>query len=391
MTKPKKTRVQGTYELPHEGNTISTGPPRRRSSCRRSPRSRARGRDPHRLPAPSPRRPHRPLDDRARHRAEGGRRVTTRVDIFDGALDATAPCGEREARRRRDRPRSRLGEAPRARSHRAPSVTHREEGARAPRRARRGRLLRCRRRRVRRAGGVRHGAGSVQPFLRPSIDATKQALRSAPSSSRWMRPDAEGAVREWLRNHSLLTVVGRRVFFGLPEDVTYPCLTVSRIGGAPEGVIDNARLSVHSWGSTKNSAADAAKRVVAAVEGLGTEVIATGVLAHGGTVNGSLWSPASPDDFPRYVVDATILFYYQRRGRVREGEKPMSGNPTQVRVGPASSTSPPSARPNPMTLRPRGIRHGPSSATPPRVTPSLPRVVRSCRGRRRGPTPCRTR
>lgn len=118
-------------------------------------------------------------------------------------------------------------------------------------------------------------------------------------------PDAEGAVRAWLRE--VVPAVGARVFFGVPEGVGYPFLTVARIGGAPRGVIDAARLSVHSWGTTKNSAADVAKSVAAAVERLGTEVIATGVLAHGGTVDSFLWQPVAPDGSPRYVVDVTVF------------------------------------------------------------------------------------
>ena len=118
-------------------------------------------------------------------------------------------------------------------------------------------------------------------------------------------PDVEGAVREWLRE--AVPAVGRRVFFGHPDGSSLPYLTVSRIGGAPRGAVDEARLSVHSWGSTKNSAADVARRVAAAVEGLSMTVIAPGVLAHGGTVDSFLWLPAGSAGDPRYVVDVTIL------------------------------------------------------------------------------------
>lgn len=117
-------------------------------------------------------------------------------------------------------------------------------------------------------------------------------------------PDVEAAVRAWLRDK--VAGVGGRVFFGHPDGATYPYLTVSRIGGAPRGDIDEARLSVHSWGSTKKSASDVATSVARAVDGLGTEVIATGVLAHGGVVDSLLWLPAAPDDRPRYVVDITV-------------------------------------------------------------------------------------
>ena len=44
-------------------------------------------------------------------------------------------------------------------------------------------------------------------------------------------PDVEGAVRAWLRAHPRLALLGTRVFFGVPEGVTFPFVTVARIGG----------------------------------------------------------------------------------------------------------------------------------------------------------------
>jgi hypothetical protein len=116
-------------------------------------------------------------------------------------------------------------------------------------------------------------------------------------------PDIEGAFRSWLRTHPRLALLGTRVFFGIPEGVTDPFVTVARLGG---GSYD-PRLTCEAYGSSKNSAADVAQRIAAAVEGIENTVLAAGVLAQGGNVDTILWRPASPDDKPRYIVDITIF------------------------------------------------------------------------------------
>lgn len=106
--------------------------------------------------------------------------------------------------------------------------------------------------------------------------------------------DTEELVRQSLRDSDRLTMLGGRVFFGVPTGATLPYVTVSRIGGAPRGAVDSARLSAQVWGVTKKSAADVVKGLVAAVDGMG------------GTVDIVLWQPAPPDGSPRYVVDFSL-------------------------------------------------------------------------------------
>lgn len=107
--------------------------------------------------------------------------------------------------------------------------------------------------------------------------------------------DAEDMVRTWLREHPrLVPLVAGRVFFGVPTSVESPYVTVSRIGGTPAGAVDSVRLSAQAWGASKKSAADVARAIVAAVDGIG------------GTVDLFLWQPAAPDGSPRYVVDFSL-------------------------------------------------------------------------------------
>lgn len=116
-------------------------------------------------------------------------------------------------------------------------------------------------------------------------------------------PDVEGALRSWLRTHPRLAVLGTRVFFGIPEGTSYPLVTVARIGG---GSYD-PRLSLSAYADSKNSAADVAQRIAAAVEGIENTSLAAGVLAQGASVDTILWQPDQPDGKPRYIIDITIF------------------------------------------------------------------------------------
>lgn len=121
-------------------------------------------------------------------------------------------------------------------------------------------------------------------------------------------PDTENGVREWLRGLGVVGV-GTHVFFGIPATVPDIFITVSRIGGGPVAgttPLDEARLSLHVWGSTKKEAADAMTEVVAAVNDIEEEPLGASVYAYGGTVDSVLWQPAADTDRPRYVVDVTI-------------------------------------------------------------------------------------
>lgn len=122
-------------------------------------------------------------------------------------------------------------------------------------------------------------------------------------------PDTENGVREWLRGLDVVGV-GTHVFFGIPASEPDIFITVSRIGGGPVAgstlPLDEARLSLHVWGSTKKEAADATQEVVAAVNDIEEEPLGASVYAYGGNVDSVLWQPAADTDRPRYIVDVTI-------------------------------------------------------------------------------------
>lgn len=126
--------------------------------------------------------------------------------------------------------------------------------------------------------------------------------------------DVEGALRSWLRTHPLLVGgaeghVDGRVFFAVPTSVSYPLITVSRIGGGPqEGLapLDDARLSMRVYGQTKSSAQKVTNRLVTALQQIEAEPLNGSVFGHGARVDSQLWLPDPADDCPRYIVDATI-------------------------------------------------------------------------------------
>lgn len=73
--------------------------------------------------------------------------------------------------------------------------------------------------------------------------------------------DVEALVSAYLRAQSELTaLVGQRVYTALPKDVTFPCVRLVRIGGAPVMsrplYVDAARLQVDVFGGSKATAFD---------------------------------------------------------------------------------------------------------------------------------------
>ena len=126
-------------------------------------------------------------------------------------------------------------------------------------------------------------------------------------------PDVEGGIRDALRaDTGMDALVDGRVFFGVPENATWPLVTVQRVGGGDdpgEAPIDLALVQIDCWGAMRNKsqawAAAAAVRSwaqsVRRATALNTEVTAYSV-----TVESVLWAP-DPADRPRYSVTALVM------------------------------------------------------------------------------------
>lgn len=128
--------------------------------------------------------------------------------------------------------------------------------------------------------------------------------------------DIEGAYRDWLRARpELQTLVGRRVFLGLPERATtsesnFPAINVFRISSIPlpgQVLIDAARLQFDVWGPLKTKSSTSAtmltlKNLLESVN-RGT-LLRSGIRAAECYQITDLWLPDPITDRPRYVVQA---------------------------------------------------------------------------------------
>jgi hypothetical protein len=139
-------------------------------------------------------------------------------------------------------------------------------------------------------------------------------------------PDVEGAVRTYLRAHTdVVAQVGARVFFGIPDEPTWPLIVVSRVGGfedPSDAPIDQAMVQLDCWGAfhldgstevltrPNKASATAVLRAVRQAHSDLIHVPATVTVA-GATVriDGGAWQsdpyiPDPSDGRPRYVVTA---------------------------------------------------------------------------------------
>jgi hypothetical protein len=81
-------------------------------------------------------------------------------------------------------------------------------------------------------------------------------------------PDIEALVGYWLRTQ----IGGSRVYSSIPNNPTWPLVTVKRIGGIPriETMLDSAHIQLDVWGNNKSEARDLAdnmRRTLHAMQG----------------------------------------------------------------------------------------------------------------------------
>lgn len=124
--------------------------------------------------------------------------------------------------------------------------------------------------------------------------------------------DVEGGLRTWFRAQSDITsVVSSRVFFGVPDGVTFPIITLQRIGGGPqrgEAPLDDALIQIDCWGGIGNKAQAWAvtAAVLAVLESMTPQELASGVYGYGASVDSVNFFPDPSDGRSRYVVTATV-------------------------------------------------------------------------------------
>lgn len=133
-------------------------------------------------------------------------------------------------------------------------------------------------------------------------------------------PDVEGAVRALLRaNTGVAALVSTRVFFGVPrnaEEVDYPLVTVSRVGGgqAPGPTpLDVALIQVDVWGKflasgpgDKAGATAVLNAVRSALDVTQSVTPLTGHQILGAESGTVIWLPDPDTDRPRYTLTAEV-------------------------------------------------------------------------------------
>lgn len=136
-------------------------------------------------------------------------------------------------------------------------------------------------------------------------------------------PDVEGAMRTYLRGHAdVAALVAQRVFFGVPDQPTWPLVTVRRVAGSDdtsEAPIDHAMLQIDGWGRLFNDAdkrksahgdkaqADALRRALrkALWQIRGATTVGSVVL-YGAYVESDPFLPDPTNDRPRYALTTRV-------------------------------------------------------------------------------------
>lgn len=120
--------------------------------------------------------------------------------------------------------------------------------------------------------------------------------------------DVEDPVRAWLG-----VQLGRTIFASVPPSGPDRFVTLSRIGGGPEGGhlrIDAPLLTVESWARTYDLARELATDVVEAFESIPVGTVmggAGGIVCLGAeVVLGPLRAPELSRSLARYVVDVVL-------------------------------------------------------------------------------------
>lgn len=125
-------------------------------------------------------------------------------------------------------------------------------------------------------------------------------------------PDAEMAVREYLRTVDL-GAADKRVFFGRPDDGTFPYVSVDgQIGGAtdPDLPASSARMQITVHGSGRNATRAIADRVSAHLSAVASTVVTlpsgTARLDQIDVTGGPNFVPDNTAKVARFVITAVV-------------------------------------------------------------------------------------
>jgi len=125
-------------------------------------------------------------------------------------------------------------------------------------------------------------------------------------------PDVEAIVAAQLRGAEL--AVGDRVYTEVPEDPTYPLVTVSRVGGLPaiRRYLDAAEVQIDVWGTSKAEArdiADAARVACHDMEGNAFTDPVTAWVSAVEDATGLFWVPDPLTGRDRYLFGVRVYLH----------------------------------------------------------------------------------
>lgn len=134
-------------------------------------------------------------------------------------------------------------------------------------------------------------------------------------------PDLEGAIRAYLRaDTGIVTALGgARVFFSIPDNPTWPLITVARVGGGQsqtsDAPVDSALISIDVWGELdanqrpkKIQATAVVNAVRSALDVIrGRTTLTTDVDVFGANVAGVVWAPDPDNGRPHYAITAEVI------------------------------------------------------------------------------------
>lgn len=120
--------------------------------------------------------------------------------------------------------------------------------------------------------------------------------------------EATTLLRDWLRGVPAVTaLVSTRTYAGgLPDAVTYPAVTIRRIGGGPDGPIDLGLYQLDAWAATAPTSGAVAAALASTVESVGVVDLGSGVTLTGGVVQS--WNILDTDTPDAYRNTLTVLF-----------------------------------------------------------------------------------